>query len=157
MCCMLIVWFAGAAYASSSASALPSSTFPPSITSFGFFNQSMGGTIQGSSALPSSDGLTAGRGCPVGDAAADRSPVLLPSPPERTNEFRDSMSMPHPLHFQASSTPMVREVLFFTCIWCSIDLLISYNLSIYLLLITTLCTCKLLSSSSSSYSWCVLL
>ncbi|XP_078367466.1 uncharacterized protein LOC144651409 isoform X2 [Oculina patagonica] len=100
---------AGAAYASSSASALPSSSFPPSITSFGFINQSTAGNTQGSSAVPVSDGLTAGRGCPVGDAAADRSPVLLPSPPQRLNDLRDSISMPHLLQFQASSTPMVRE------------------------------------------------
>ena len=46
----------------------------------------------------------------MGDADADRSPVLLPSPPQRLNDLRDSLSMPHLLHFQASSTPVVREV-----------------------------------------------
>ena len=80
--------------------------------SFGFVNQSMGGNFQGTSSLPASDSLTAGRGCPVGDAAAERSPVLSPSPPDWINRFHDSVTMPHSLHFQASSTPMVREVLF---------------------------------------------
>ncbi|XP_022796822.1 uncharacterized protein LOC111335223 isoform X4 [Stylophora pistillata] len=100
---------AGAAYASSSASSLPSSTFPPSITSFGFINQSTGGNFLGTSSLPVSDGLTAGRGCPVGDAAAERSPVLPSSPPEWINELQDSVTIPHSLQFQSSSTPMVRE------------------------------------------------
>ena len=100
----------GAAYASSSASVLPSSTFPPTITSFGFINPSTGGDGLGSSVVPVSDGLAAGRGCPVGDSAADRYPVSVPSPPQRLNDPRDSLSMPHPLHFQASSTPLVREV-----------------------------------------------
>ena len=103
-------YLTGAAYASSSASALPSSTFPPTITSFGFINSSTGADALGSSAVPVSDGLAAGRGCPVGDSAADRSPVLISSPPQRLNDPRDSISTPHPLHFQASSTPMVREV-----------------------------------------------
>ena len=99
----------GAAYASSSSSALPSSTFPQTIASFGFINQ----PAAGDTSFPVSDGLMAGRGCPVGDAAADRSPVLLPSPPERLNEPQDpmtAMSTPYPLHLQASSTPMVRQV-----------------------------------------------
>lgn len=53
----------------------------------------------------------AGRGCPVGDAAADRSPVLLPSPPEQRNELQDPSSSLHHLHLQASSTPMVTQVM----------------------------------------------
>ena len=103
-------YLTGAAYASSSASALPSSTFPPTITSFGSINPSTGGDALGSSAVPATDGLAAGRGCPVGDSAVDRSPVLVPSRPQQLNDPRDSISMPHPLHFQASSTPMVRKV-----------------------------------------------
>ena len=63
-----------------------------------------------SATLPASDGLTAGRGCPVGDAAADRSPTLLPASPEQQDELQETMSTPHPSHFQASSTPMVRQV-----------------------------------------------
>ena len=101
----------GAAYASSSANALPSSTFPPTIASFGFIHQPAAADIKNNSALLDTDGLTAGRGCPVGDAAADKSPVLLPSPPEQRNELQDSLGTPHPLHFQASSTPLVRQVL----------------------------------------------
>ena len=63
-----------------------------------------------SATLPASDGLTAGRGCPVGDAAGDRSPTLLPTSPEQQDELQETMSTPHPSHFQASSTPMVRQV-----------------------------------------------
>ena len=105
-----VCYLTGAAYASSSASALPSLTFPPAITSFGFSNPSTGGDALGTSAIPVTDGLAAGRGCPVGDSAADSSPVLVPSPQQQLNDPRDSISMPLPLHFQASSTPMVREV-----------------------------------------------
>ena len=101
--------FSGAAYASSSANVLPPSTFPPTIASFGFINQPTAGDA--SFALAVSDSLTAGRGCPVGDAAADRSPVLIPSPQGQLNELQDPTSSPYPLHFQASSTPMVTQVL----------------------------------------------
>ena len=61
--------------------------------------------------IPVGDSLMAGRGCPVGDAAADRSPVLLPSPPEQRNELQDPSSSLHHLHLQASSTPMVTQVM----------------------------------------------
>ena len=100
----------GAAYASSSANAPPSSTFPATIASFGFIHQPNTVGSHDSASLPASDGLTAGRGCPVGDAAADRSPTLLPTSPEQQNELQETMSTPHPSHFQASSTPMVRQV-----------------------------------------------
>ena len=63
-----------------------------------------------STTLTTSDGLTAGRGCPVGDVAADRSPTLLPTSPEQQDELQETMSTPHPSHFQVSSTPMVRQV-----------------------------------------------
>ena len=59
----------GAAYASSSANAPPSSTFPATIASFGFIHQPNTVGSHDSASLPASDGLTAGRGCPVGDAA----------------------------------------------------------------------------------------
>ena len=100
----------GAAYASSSANAPPSSTFPATIASFGFIHQPNTVGSHDSATLPASDGLTAGRGCPVGDAAADRSPTLLPTSPEQQDELQETMSTPHPSHFQASSTPMVRQV-----------------------------------------------
>ena len=100
----------GAAYASSSANAPPSSTFPATITSFGFIHQPNTVGSHDSATLPACDGLTAGRGCPVGDAAADRSPTLLPTSPEQQDELQETMSTPHPSHFQASSTPMVRQV-----------------------------------------------
>lgn len=100
----------GAAYASSSANALPSSTFPATIASFGFVHQPNTVGSHDSATLPASDGLTAGRGCPVGDAAEDRSPTLLPTSPEQQDELQETMSTPHPSHFQASSTPMVRQV-----------------------------------------------
>ena len=100
----------GAAYASSSANAPPSSTFPATIASFGFIHQPNTVGSHDSATLPASDGPTAGRGCPVGDAAADRSPTLLPTSPEQQDELQETMSTPHPSHFQASSTPMVRQV-----------------------------------------------
>lgn len=100
----------GAAYASSSANAPPSSTFPATIASFGFTHQPNTAGSHDSATLPASGGLTAGRGCPVGDVAADRSPTLLPTSPEQQDELQETMSTPHPSHFQASSTPMVRQV-----------------------------------------------
>ena len=60
--------------------------------------------------LPVSNGLMTGRGCPVGDAAAGRSPVLIPSP-ELLGEHQASNSSTYPLQIQASSTPMVTQVL----------------------------------------------
>ncbi|XP_074619097.1 uncharacterized protein LOC141877946 isoform X2 [Acropora palmata] len=93
---------AGAAYASSSAS-VPASSFLPTHVSYGFSSQA----LQGDSglAIPVSQSLATGRGCPVGDVAADTSPVLMPSP-ELLNRHPGS---PYPLHLQASSTPMVMQ------------------------------------------------
>ena len=112
-----------AAYASSSASSLPTTTFAPSIASFGFINQPTAGDA--GSALSVSDSLTAGRGCPVGDAAAGRSPVLLASPPEQLNQLQDQLNSPYPLHFQASSTPMVTQV-FSVCKFQMISSFVGY-------------------------------
>ncbi|XP_068724654.1 centrosomal protein of 192 kDa-like isoform X2 [Montipora capricornis] len=97
---------AGAAYASSSASILPVSSFLPTHASYGLSSHppaSDSGLV-----LPVSDGLITGRGCPVGDAAAGRSPVLIPSP-ELLGEHQASNSSTYPLQIQASSTPMVTQ------------------------------------------------
>lgn len=96
----------GAAYASSSAN-VPASSFLPTHVSYGFSSQALHGDSD--LAVPVSQSLATGRGCPVGDVAADTSPVLMPSP-ELLNRHPGS---PYPLHLQASSTPMVMQVSYF--------------------------------------------
>ena len=55
--------------------------------------------------------MSADRGCPVGDVDAERSPVLLPSPPNQLNAMAANLiSTPYPIHLQATSTPLVKQV-----------------------------------------------